>query len=241
MPVDNRGLFDELQLGIRVLPEHHLGECQRVERPLEGRLLALGALDNKTHHAALFRERFHDKARVAVRKPVQDNGAGFDHLVFRERGPAHDLTAEHVQVNVEHRLAGIGLAVEYETCAGFFDAEFLRDNLCTVEHLAHQFAVGRLHVHDGRNVALGHYQKVHRGLRGDVVEGEHVVVFVDFLGRDFTLDDFAEKTVFTHSDYKVVKRKAARFLGGWKGEWAVGRNSNCRGLFQSKNRLLDAS
>ena len=63
-------------------------------------------------------------------------------------------------------------------------------------------------------MALGHYQKVHRGLRGDVVEGEHVVVFVDFLGRDFTLDDFAEKTVFTHSSYKVVKRRAARLLEG---------------------------
>jgi uncharacterized protein YkvS len=52
---------------------------------------------------------------------------------------------------------------------------------------------------------------VYRGLRGDVVESEHVVVFVDFLGRDFSLDDFAEKAVFTHNEYKVVKRKAARF------------------------------
>ena len=135
-------------------------------------------------------------------------------LLSGERGPAHNLAAEHVQVNVEHRLAGIGLAVEHKACAGFFDAEFLCDNLCAVEHLSHELAVGRLHVHDGRNVALGHYQKVYRGLRGDVVKGEYVVVFVDFLGRDFSLDDFAEKTVFTHSDYKVVKRKAARF---WEG------------------------
>jgi uncharacterized protein YkvS len=66
-------------------------------------------------------------------------------------------------------------------------------------------------------MALRHHQKVYRGLRGDVVEGEHVVVFVDFLGRDFSLDDFAEKTIFTHSDYKVVKRKAARFLEGAAG------------------------
>ena len=115
------------------------------------------------------------------------------------------MAAEHVQVNVEHRLAGIGLAVEHKACTGFLDTEFLGNELCAVKHLAHQFAVGRLHVHDGRNVALRHYQKVYRGLRGNVVEGEHVIVFVDFLGRDFTLDDFAEKTVFTHSDYKVVK------------------------------------
>lgn len=133
-------------------------------------------------------------------------------LCLGERGPAHDLAAKHVQVDVEHRLACVGFAVEHKACTRFLDTEFLRDQLGAVKHLAHQFAVGRLHVHDGRNVALRHYQKVHRGLRGNVVEGEHVVVFVDFLGRDFTLDDFAEKTVFTHSDYKVEKRKAARFL-----------------------------
>ena len=121
------------------------------------------------------------------------------------------MSAEHVQVNVEHRLSGVGLAVEYESCAGFLDAEFLRDNLCAVEHLAHEFAIFGLHVHDGCNVALRHHQKVHRSLRGDVVEGEYVIVFVDFLGRDFSLDNFAEKTVFTHSNYKVVKRRAARF------------------------------
>lgn len=130
------------------------------------------------------------------------------------------MAAEHVQVDMEHRLARVGLAVEYEACARFFDAEFLGDNLCAVKHLAHQFAVGRLHVHDGRNVALGHYQKVYWGLRGDVVEGEHVVIFVNFLGRDFTLDDFTEKAIFTHSEYKVVKRKAARF---WEG--AAGRGN----------------
>ena len=137
-------------------------------------------------------------------------------------------------MNVEHRLACVGLAVEYEACARFFDAEFLGDNLCAVKHLAYQFAVGGLHVHDGRNVALGHHQKVHRGLRGNVVEGEYIVVFVNFLGRDFALDDFAEKTVFTHSSYKVVKRKAARFFRG--GD----RTINGKELFQSKNRFLGA-
>jgi len=121
------------------------------------------------------------------------------------------LSAEYVQVDVEHRLSGVGLAVEYEACSGFFNTEFLCNNLCTIEHFAHEFAIFGLHVHDGCDMALRHHQKVHWSLRGDVVEGEYVVVFVDFLGRDFTLDDFAEKAVFTHNAHKVVKRKAARF------------------------------
>jgi hypothetical protein len=41
-------------------------------------------------------------------------------------------------------------------------------------------------------MALGDHQKVNGGLGCHVVEGEHVVIFVDFLGRDFSLDDFAE-------------------------------------------------
>ena len=139
------------------------------------------------------------------------------------------MAAKHVQVNVEHRLARVGLAVEHKACARFFDTELLGNELCAVKHLAYQLAVGRLHIHDSRNMALGHYQKVHRSLRGNVVEGEHIVVFVDFLGRDFTLDDFAEKTVFTHSDYKVVKRKAARFWGDREERWRI---SVCRVLLQ---------
>ena len=115
------------------------------------------------------------------------------------------MSADDVQVDVEHRLAGISLAVEHETGTGFFDPQLLRDNLGAVKHLAHEFAIIRLHVHDSRDVALRHDQEVYRCLRGDVVEGENIVVFVDFLGRDFTLDDFAEKTIFTHSVIIVVK------------------------------------
>jgi hypothetical protein len=52
---------------------------------------------------------------------------------------------------------------------------------------------------------------VYRSLRGDVVEGEHIVVFVDFLGGNFSLDDFTEKAIFTHNRdvsifyFKIVK------------------------------------
>ena len=131
------------------------------------------------------------------------NVEALDTVVAR---PAHCLSADDVQVDVEHRLAGISLAVEHKTGTAFFETEVLRDKLCTVEHLAHEFTIFRLHVHDSRDVALRHDQEVYRCLRGDVVEGENIVVFVDFLGRDFTLDDFAEKTIFTHSVINSSKK-----------------------------------
>src|SRR5258706_6077278 len=43
--------------------------------------------------------------------------------------------------------------------------------------------------------------EVDRGLRIDVVEGEHVVVFVDFLARDLARDDLAENAVFHRASY----------------------------------------
>ena len=115
------------------------------------------------------------------------------------------MSADDVQVDVEHGLTRVGLAVEHKAGTAFFETEVFRDKLCAVEHLAHEFAIFRLHVHDSRDVALRYDQEVYRCLRGDVVEGENIVVFVDFLGRDFTLDDFAEKTIFTHSIIIVVK------------------------------------
>ena len=104
---------------------------------------------------------------------------------------------------MEYGLAGIFLAVEDKAGTGLFKTQFLGDTLCLEKHLAHQFAVFGLHFHEAGNVLLGNDQEVDRGLGGDVVEGEHVVVFVDFLGGNFTLDNFTEKTVFTHSDEKI--------------------------------------
>lgn len=93
---------------------------------------------------------------------------------------------------MKNRLAGVGLAVEHKACARFLETEFFRDALGLEHHFADEFAIFGLHVHDGCDVALRHHEEVDRGLRGDVVEGEHVVVFVNFLGRDFSLDYFAE-------------------------------------------------
>lgn len=136
---------------------------------------------------------------------------------------------------MEYGLTGISLAVEHKAGPAFFETEVFRDELCAVKHLAHEFAIFRLHVHDGCDVALRHDQEVYWCLRGDVVEGEHVVVFVDFLGRDFTLDDFTEKAIFTHSIYNSSKKILgilARGVVGCVGRWGVGfrRGKECAGV-----------
>ena len=115
------------------------------------------------------------------------------------------MSADDVQVDVEYGLTRVSFAVEHKAGTALFEAEVLGDELRAVKHLAHEFAIFRLHVHDGCDVALRHHQKVYRSLRGDVIECENVIVFVDFLGGDFSLDDFTEKAVFTHSMYNSSK------------------------------------
>ena len=104
---------------------------------------------------------------------------------------------------MEYGLASVFLAVENKAGAGLFETQFLGNALCLEKHFAHQFAVFCLHFHKAGNVLLGNDQEVDRSLGGDVVEGEDIIVFVDFLGGNFTLDNFTEKTVFTHSDEKI--------------------------------------
>ena len=52
------------------------------------------------------------------------------------------------------------------------------------------------------NVFLGDHEHVRRRLRIDVLERKGVLVFVDFLGRNFTGNDAAEQAVF-HDDVRL--------------------------------------
>lgn len=108
------------------------------------------------------------------------------------------MAANHVEVDVKYCLACIFLGVKDEPCSGFLEAQFLCNLLAAVEELSYEGAVGFAHVHEACDVALGDNQKMDGRLGGNVVKSVDVVIFVDFFGRDFTLDDFTEKTIFTH-------------------------------------------
>src|SRR5882672_7297819 len=63
------------------------------------------------------------------------------------------------------------------------------------EHLAERRLVAGLRIVERGDVRFGHEQDVHRRLRTDVVEGDHLVVFVDFFRRDLAADDFAKNAI----------------------------------------------
>ena len=86
VPIEKRRFFDELQFGIRILPKDNFAQRERIQSPPERGFLLLAALDDERNDAALFRQDFNDKARVAVRKAMQNNGTSLDHYLAGNGG-----------------------------------------------------------------------------------------------------------------------------------------------------------
>src|SRR5258706_6816831 len=74
------------------------------------------------------------------------------------------------------------------------------------EHLAERRLVGGLRVVERRDVRFRHEQDMHRRLRADVVERDHLVVLVDLLRRDLAADDFAKNAI------RLIFQLAHRFF-----------------------------
>src|SRR5688572_3909717 len=63
------------------------------------------------------------------------------------------------------------------------------------EHLAQRRLMAGLRVVQRRNVRLGDEKQVHRRLRADVVESNHLGAVVDLLRRDLAAHDLAEYAI----------------------------------------------
>ena len=120
--------------------------------------------------------------------------------------------SQQMHVDMEHGLPGIFAAVHHDAVA------VLRESFPTrvlgggQGQLADQVRLRRLQVIQGRNdLVLRNEQHVHRRLRCDVLERQHVVVFIDDGGRDLATDDLAEEGFAAHgrprrSIFRIVGR-----------------------------------
>ncbi len=89
------------------------------------------------------------------------------------------------------RLAGVITAVGNDTVA-IFDAGFLCDHRDLFKDLCDNGAVtfvDRIHAAD---MLLGDDENVNGGLRIDILECEHIVVFINLGRRDISRNDFTE-------------------------------------------------
>ena len=107
-------------------------------------------------------------------------------------------TAHDVHVQVVNLLTALAPVVDHdaETAIRVRVATLFRGQLGGQgHHVAHQGGMFRGQMHHGRDVQLGDDQKMNGRPRRDVVEGEHMVVFMDFARGNFARDDFAKNTV----------------------------------------------
>ncbi len=100
-----------------------------------------------------------------------------------------------MQMNVEHRLPRIRTTIHGDAIAVFRIPSIRRNFLRCQKQLAHQRCIFRLNVIDGSNVLTRNNQYMQRCLRVNVVESQHIVVFIGNFCRDLTCHNAAEQTV----------------------------------------------
>ncbi|MCU1255531.1 MAG: hypothetical protein JWM83_1830 [Candidatus Angelobacter sp.] len=110
------------------------------------------------------------------------------------RRPVHLSPTEQMQMQMENCLACVRTHVidRTESVLQFaFPSYLCRDQLA----IAHQFRIRFRSLVNAHNMFLGDDQHMRRRLRFDVFKRKGLFVFVNFFSRNFSGDDFAEKTV----------------------------------------------
>src|SRR3569832_2043185 len=135
--------------------------------------------------------------------------------------PPEAATAEQVQMQMEHRLPGVAVAVHHGAIAALGDAELLRHLLRREIHLPDQHVVIGFEVVDARDVLLRYHEHVYGCLRLNVAKGEHRVIFEHGVRLDLAVDHPANKAITAHASLLV--RPGLRALCT-----ALGAEETCR-------------
>ena len=111
------------------------------------------------------------------------------------RRPRHRAAAEDVQVDVEHRLPGVRVAVENRPVAPIGVTGSFRERRTPSHDLPDKAVIIGSELVEAGDMASRDDQHVRRCLRVDVLEGDDAVVLVDDGCGDLTRDDLAEQAV----------------------------------------------
>jgi hypothetical protein len=105
--------------------------------------------------------------------------------------PGERAAAEKVNVEMLDALAAVGAGVD-DGAIAFGEALLAGDFRGRAEQVADERLLFGGDLVEGVEVLAGHDENMHGSLRIDVGEGVAEVVFVNGLGGNFTLEDFAE-------------------------------------------------
>ena len=99
-------------------------------------------------------------------------------------------------MEVWHRLTGVGAAVGNDPVSAWHQAVFLGKFAYDAEQMPNQSGVIFFNGVNGRDFLFWYHQKMRRRLRIDVRKRQTFLVFVNYVGRDFPVDDSAKNCLF---------------------------------------------
>ena len=100
-------------------------------------------------------------------------------------------------MDVEHRLAGVGVRIDHGAVPAVGDPFLLGDLGSENRHASNDLGIAELI--QRWHVLARDDEHVRGRLRVDVAKGEAIVGFRDDLRRDLAADDPAEKTIVSHA------------------------------------------
>ena len=100
---------------------------------------------------------------------------------------------QNVAVQVRHRLAGIRTVVQDQPKARLCESLPARNLSRLQEQVTQHFLVLRCGIGDPRDGLPGHDEDVDRRAWLDILESDHVLVFVNELGRNLAIRNFLKQ------------------------------------------------
>src|SRR5215204_1370639 len=132
------------------------------------------------------------------------------HANASSRWPHEAASCQQMQMDVEYRLTGFAIGVEYRPVAAVRVSVFFRDLRGSAVHRSDEDIVSRGQVVQRSDVAPGDDQHMQWRLRVDVLDGDQLIVLVHELSRDLAANDLAEETI-THDARRPRRRKPALY------------------------------
>ena len=111
------------------------------------------------------------------------------------RRPIHRPAAEHMQMQMEYRLARLRTPISNYAVAVVADPFGCRDLVAGQTQPPEQLGIILAGLGETRDVPLRNHQDMHRSLRIGVLEGEADVILIDDGCLDFLVGDLAEYAV----------------------------------------------
>ena len=114
---------------------------------------------------------------------------------------------QKMEVQVGNGFSPVRAVVDHQAVAGFFQLKLTTDTLGGCQEVGKDGMIFRGDGGMAGVVFFWNEEDVNRGLRGDVAEGQDLVVLIDNVGRHLAIDDALENRPAHGAGYQMVSSR----------------------------------